>query len=68
MVKSYFGDIEGDYVLYDLTCAGSESNLASCDHAGTGPHYCADGNQAGVICHNPGKGYIIINIDSQHIV
>ena len=53
--KSHFGNIDGDYVLFDLTCAGSETDLAKCDHAGAGPHFCADGEQAGVLCHNPGN-------------
>ena len=48
MKNGQFGSGEGDYVLDDVRCAGTEERLIECDAKMT--HNCITGEEAGVIC------------------
>lgn len=49
-----YGPGSGPIHLDDLRCAGGESMLVSCRHAGN-THNCNHGEDAGVTCSPPGK-------------
>ncbi|KAI5175049.1 Deleted In Malignant Brain Tumors 1 Protein [Manis pentadactyla] len=49
-VGAQFGEGEGDFLLDDVDCTGTESFLGECPHADWSIHNCGPGEDAGVIC------------------
>ena len=49
-----FGESSGEILLDEVSCSGSESNLAFCSHTGFGVHDCDRDEDASVICHHEG--------------
>ena len=53
--SAYFGEGSGSILLDNVTCAGSESTLASCGHLGVGIiRSCSHSEDAGVFCSSQG--------------
>uniref|UniRef100_A0A3P9CS95 SRCR domain-containing protein n=1 Tax=Maylandia zebra TaxID=106582 RepID=A0A3P9CS95_9CICH len=48
--SAHFGEGTGNIWLNEVSCSGSESSLADCQHRGFGTHSCAHHRDAGVIC------------------
>uniref|UniRef100_A0A3Q4HV68 SRCR domain-containing protein n=1 Tax=Neolamprologus brichardi TaxID=32507 RepID=A0A3Q4HV68_NEOBR len=48
--SAHFGERTGDIWLNEVSCSGSESSLADCQHRGFGTHSCGHREDAGVIC------------------
>ncbi|ERE80678.1 putative DMBT1-like protein [Cricetulus griseus] len=49
-VQARFGDGPGEFLLDEMDCAGTESFLGLCPHAGWYLHNCGPGEDASVIC------------------
>ena len=49
--NGFFGLGQTAIHLDDLTCDGTETRLADCDHPGVGNHNCGHFEDVGVICH-----------------
>ena len=54
-----FGQGSGTIWLDNLQCTGSETDLFSCPHNGPGVHNCGHSEDAGVVCTNIRKEFII---------
>ena len=53
--SAYFGQGSGPILLDNVTCTGSESTLANCDHLGVGvTRSCSHSEDAGVRCYHNG--------------
>lgn len=50
--QAHFGRGNGDILLDDLRCDGSEATLASCSHRPFGDHNCVHFEDAGVRCES----------------
>uniref|UniRef100_A0AAX7VDU9 SRCR domain-containing protein n=1 Tax=Astatotilapia calliptera TaxID=8154 RepID=A0AAX7VDU9_ASTCA len=48
--SAHFGEGTGDIWLNEVSCSGSESSLADCQHRGFGTYSCGHDEDAGVIC------------------
>ncbi|XP_071498745.1 neurotrypsin-like [Diadema antillarum] len=48
--RAYFGEGQGQIVLDNVQCEGSEQNLTECSHTGYGVHNCRHLEDAGVVC------------------
>ena len=46
--QSFFGFAEGEYILDNVECDGSEDDVLECEHSTT--HNCEKNEAAGVIC------------------
>ena len=58
-----FGQGSGSIWLDSVSCTGSESTLASCDHLGVGvTRSCSHSEDAGVRCHGLRGTYNIFSI------
>ncbi|XP_073096287.1 scavenger receptor cysteine-rich domain-containing protein DMBT1 isoform X8 [Manis javanica] len=49
-VGAPFGEGEGEFLLDDVDCTGTESFLGECPHADWSIHNCGPGEDAGVVC------------------
>ena len=47
-----FGQGDGDILMSNLQCTGSEASLSECPFDGWGVHQCSHEEDAGVFCHN----------------
>ena len=66
VLRSTYGNGVVPFLLDNVVCTGSESNLLQCAHTGLGEHNCDPSETAGVICegitdlyrlwHSDGKG------------
>ena len=56
--SAFFGEGTGEIILDDISCVGTESDLAQCGHSGHGNHNCGHHEDAGVVC-SPGAGFIL---------
>ena len=56
----------GQIWLDDVSCTGSEENLASCIHNVWGNHNCAHSEDAGVECSSAGEHYVYLLYYSVH--
>ena len=48
--RAYFGEGSGEILLDDVSCVGTEDNLATCYHSDFRNHDCGHNEDAGVIC------------------
>ena len=53
--RNFFGPGVGPIFLDNVSCRGSETNLANCNHNGVGNHSCSHLQDAGVICQQGNK-------------
>ncbi|XP_071510208.1 scavenger receptor cysteine-rich domain-containing protein DMBT1-like [Diadema antillarum] len=54
--RAYFGEGQGQIVLDNVQCEGSEQNLTECRHNGYGVHNCRHSEDAGVECAGQSTG------------
>ncbi|XP_071479876.1 scavenger receptor cysteine-rich domain-containing group B protein-like [Diadema antillarum] len=54
--RAYFGEGQGQIVLDNVQCEGSEQNLRECRHNGYGVHNCRHSEDAGVECAGQSTG------------
>ena len=57
--NAFFGEGNGEIILPDISCTGTESDLCQCSHSDHGYHNCAPSEAAGVTC-SPGMELILI--------
>lgn len=55
-----FGEGEGDIVLDNLNCVGSEDSLFDCEGSTPFDHNCKHNEDAGVTCSHSGKIFLVI--------
>ncbi|XP_030852316.1 deleted in malignant brain tumors 1 protein-like [Strongylocentrotus purpuratus] len=53
-VSARFGQDNGNILLVDVQCYGTEKNIADCYHRGIGVHNCSHARDSGAICFSGG--------------
>ena len=54
--RAFFGQGDGDIILDEMSCTGTESDISECSHNGYLNHDCRHREDAGVVCSGGGTG------------
>ena len=53
--RAFFGAGDGEIILDEMSCTGTESDISECIHNGYLNHDCSHTEDAGVVCSGGGK-------------
>ena len=57
---AFFGQGDGDIILDEMSCTGTESDISECTHNGYLNHDCSHSEDAGVVCSGGGTQINIV--------
>ncbi|XP_012497830.1 PREDICTED: deleted in malignant brain tumors 1 protein-like [Propithecus coquereli] len=63
--EAHFGEGSGKILLDNVHCRGDERHIEECSHSGWFSHNCGRGEDAGVICSDPGSLGTLLLVSSQ---